>query len=437
MFKKLIAITMCTAISLSLLSGCGQQSNDGSSASTTGEAANSSTNSKPEKKSDITMMVINSFTKTQEAALYGAIEKFNSSNNKVNVTLEPVPSTNIKEKFTTAALSGAGPDVVSLDNAGWIADMAAMGLLAEIDDKVDSIKDELMVDAMNTTNFKGHYYGIPWYVNNMVMYYNKGMFKQAGISNPPATWQELEDAVKKLKGIGKYGINFPVGSPGGYTIASFFLQNGNPIIDTTSDVPKVVFNNESGVEAFTYITDLYTKYKGMPESVKSTLSWDQVFAPFIQEDVGIVLSGDWAIDAIKKGNPDLDYGIAPLPIGKTAATTLGGYNLSINKNSKSIDGSWEFIKWLSQKEQSDILKSYNRISARKDVVESDMVKSNPIYEVFIKETVNSKSRPVVTQWQQVQTYLGEAFTSVILGAATPQEALDKYAKMTEDLLKHQ
>ena len=294
-----------------------------------------------------------------------------------------------------------------------------------------------MVDAMDTTKFKGNYYGLPWYVNNMVMYYNKDLFKQAGISAAPTTWDELEQAVQKLKAINKYGLNFPVGSPGGYTISAFLLQNGNAIIDTTTNEPKVVFNNESGVEAFTYLTNLYTKYKGMPESVKSTLSWDQVFAPFIQEDVGIVLSGDWAIAAIDKGNPDLNYGIAPVPVGKTAATTLGGYNLSINKNSKSIDASWEFIKWLSEKEQSDILQSYSRISARKDIVESDFIKNNPSFEIFVKETINSKSRPVVTQWQQVQTYLGEAFTSVILGAATPQEALDKYAKMSEDLLKNQ
>lgn len=443
MFKKISAIAMCAVIALSALSGCGTKTGNSDAATGTGETAQTqvsstvSNESKPAQKVDITMMVIDSFTKTPDARLNTAVEEFNQQSRLANVKLEAVPSTNIKEKFTTAALAGSGPDIVTLDNGGWIADMASMDLLAPIDDKVDSIKADIQEDAMSTTKYEGHYYGVPWYVNNMVLYYNKQLFQKAGIGNPPTTWAELQEDVQKLKAIGKYGLNFPLGSPGGYTIVSFLQQNGNQVIDTSGDKPKVVFNDESGVEAFTFLTELYTKYDGMPESVKSTLSWDQVFAPFIQEDVGMVLSGDWAINAIKKGNPNLDYGMAPLPVGKFAATTLGGYNMSINKNTKSVDAAWEFIKWLSAKEQSGILESYSRIPARKDVVDSDFVKNNPTYDVFIKETVNSKSRPVVTQWQQVQTWLGDAFAAVIMGSATPKEALDKYAKMTDDLLNNQ
>lgn len=435
MVKKAIALALSMVLTMSMIVGCSKQPSETAPPSQSSVTDNSAVPSPEAKeKAKITFMVINSFTKTPDAPLYRAVNEFNQQSKMTEVTVEAVPSTNIKDKFTTAALSGSGPDIVSLDNAGWTADLAEMGLLTPIDDKVQTLQDELQADALSTNMYKGHYYGIPWYVNNMVMYYNKTMFEQAGISAPPESWEELEACVQKLKEIGKYGLNFPIGSPGGYTVCSFFMQNGNKIIDTSGEEPKVVFNDASGVEALTYLTNLYTNYKGMPESVKSTLSWDQVFAPFIQEDVGIVFSGDWAISAIKSGNPDLEFGIAPLPVGKEAATILGGYNLAINKNSKNADQAWEFIQWLSSKEQEGLLPEYNRISARKDVVESNFVEENPIYQVFIQETVNSKSRPVVTQWQQIQTYMGDAFASVILGEATPQEALDKYAKLTEELL---
>ncbi|QQO10827.1 sugar ABC transporter substrate-binding protein [Breznakiella homolactica] len=421
--KKLSGSILLLFAALSFFIGCSKSNEAGAAAS-------------GKETGEITLMIINSFTKTPEDPIYKAAEDYYNRTG-VKVTIEAVPSTNIKDKFTTAALAGSGPDIVTLDNAGWTADLAAIGLLAPIDNKLSEIRSELLPDALATNVYKGVTYGVPWYVNNMVMYYNKAMFAKAGITAPPANWQQLEDAVRKLKAIGKYGLNFPIGSPGGYTVCAFLMQNGNEIIDTSGSEPKVVFNSRSGVEALTFITDLYTKYKGMPESVKSTLSWDQVFAPFIQEDAGIVFSGDWAIAAIKAGNPNLDYGIAPLPVGREAASILGGYNLAINKNSKKPDLAWDFIKWLSESEQSKLLAEYNRISARRDTVESDFVKENPIYSVFVQETVNSKSRPVVTQWQQIQTYLGDAFASVILGEYSPQQALDKYAKLSEELIANQ
>ena len=424
MSKKNLFCVFCFIVTLVLSNGVNASG-----------SKDSSTSSESVQKPTVTMMVINSFTKTADAPLYLAAAEY-SKTGSANIVIEAVPSTNIKDKFTTAALSGSGPDIVSLDNAGWTADLAAMGLLMPIDDKIGSLRNEFIDDALKTNIFQGKCYGVPWYINNMVMYYNKTLFARAGIAGPPTNWTELQEAVRKLTAIGKYGLNFPIGSPGGYTIAAFLLQNGNQIIDTSSAEPKVVFNSLSGVEALTYVTDLYIKYKGMPESVKSTLSWDQLFAPFIQEDVGIVFSGDWAIAPFAAGNPNLNYGIAPLPTGKNAATILGGYNLAINKNSKNIDQAWDFIRWLSQRERSRLLAQYSRIHARKDVVNSELVKEQPVYEIFVQETVHSRSRPNVTQWQQIQTWLGEAFTAVILGEAKPQDALNKYAKQSEELLKN-
>jgi len=382
---------------------------------------------------EVTLMVINSFTKTPDAPLYKAAEKFQRETG-IRVNIEPVPATNIKDKFVTSALAGGGPDIVSLDNAGWVPDAAAMGLLAKLDRKFKPLRKQFLDGAVATGLFKGSYYSVPWYTNNTALIYNKKLFQKAGITQAPTTWNELAEAVKKLKAIGKYGISMPLDSLGGYVIGNFFFQNGNPIIDTKGAKPKVVLNNKSGQEAFKFVTELHTKYKAIPESSKAALSWDQTFAPFIQEDAGMLLCGDWAIGAIRAGNPNLDYGIAPLPKGRVNATTLGGYVLCINKNTKDFEASWKFLSWLTAKGQNNVLLDYFRIGARKDIDETALLKQVPYFEVFIAQGKYGKARPVIQRWEDMQKALGDAFTAVFIGGADYKEALKRCERTLNEII---
>jgi multiple sugar transport system substrate-binding protein len=215
----------------------------------------------------------------------------------------------------------------------------------------------------------------------------------------------------------------------------FAWQNGATLI--SDDGKTAQFGNDAGKEAWQFYSDLYLTQKIVPDALKSaTTSWDQLFAPFIQEKVAMMMTGDWGISAVKGGNANLDFGIAPLPKGKQAATVIGGYDLAIPKTSKQADAAWAFLKWFTAKEQESVLQSYNRIQARQDIIGSEYANKDPLIKVFIDQSGAGRARATVPQWDEIEnTILADAWDSVTLGQAKAAEALATAVKKANDLLK--
>ncbi len=435
--KKILCLFLVAAMTVTLFAACGQQPAPASS-NTPSPSASAPTSSpgeaKPEEiKGDITFMVIDSFTKSEDAALYATTKAFMEKYPGIKVTIEPTAATNIKDKFTTSALSGAGPDIIALDSAGWAVDAAAANLLAPLDKELGPIKDQFNEGPLNSALYNGNHYAVPWYMNNMGMFYNKKILADAGVDKVPATWAEFTDALTKVGNAGKKGIILPFFFPS-YVMYAFYYQNGNPVIDTSGGKPVSTLMTDSGKEAFNYLAELHTKYKAFPESTKDAMSWDQTYAPFIQEEVAFLFCGDWANWALKDSG--IDYGIAPLPVGKQPATVLGGYTLSINKNTASYDAAWKYIEWLTAKEQNDVLLSYGRVGARKDIDSAALIKQAPHLEQFISQNSYTMARPSIVKLAEFDDMFANAYKQVILNAKTAEEALNELdAKVNAFLAK--
>lgn len=427
--KRLISAIFAMSLMLAALAGCG--GNGATEASPNSIASTSTVETAPaasNEQTEIVFMVLDSFTKSEEDALYTTTKEFMEANPDIKVTIEPTPANNIKDKFTTAALSGGGPDIVSLDSAGWAIDGAAMGILSPLDERFNAIKDQFQEGPVNSGLYQNQYYSVPWYMNNTGMYYNKDILAEAGVDKVPETWEELAAACDKVNAIGKGGVTSQLIFS--YVMYSFFAQAGNPVFDTSGEIPVVTVNNESGKKAFYYLADLHTVHNAYPESMKDALSWDQTYAPFARGEVAFMLCGDWGNWGVSSANPDLNYGIAPLPKGDNAATTLGGYTLCISKNTKNYDAAWKYIEWLTASEQNQVLLSYGRMGARKDIDTEALIAENPHLEIFIQQADTTVARPTVIKLAEADMMLTDAFKSVFLGQATKEEALDK---LEEDL----
>lgn len=425
--KRLSSMVLVVIMVLSLMTGCGKTKQP------VGQQGTENSSAPASPKGNITFMVIDSFTKDKEQPLYKAVDEFMQKYPDIKVTIEPVPATNIKDKFTTSALSGAGPDVVSLDSAGWAIDAAAAGLLAPLDEKFKPIKDQYYEGPVNSGVFKDKYYAVPWYMNNMGLYYNKKILADAGISAPPTTWDELTEDIEKINKIGKKGIILPYFFPS-YVMYAFFYQAGNDVIDTTGSKPKSLLMTDSGKEAFKYLAELQTKYNAFPESMKDAMSWDQTYAPFAREEVAFMFCGDWGDYGVSSANKDLDYGIAPLPKGKEAASVLGGYTLSINKNTKSFDAAWTFIEWLTAKEQNHVLLDYGRIGARKDIDTDALATKMPYLKTFIDQSSVTKARPQIIGLAEFDEIFSNAFKKVYLGQGDADTVLQEADAKVNDFI---
>jgi multiple sugar transport system substrate-binding protein len=386
-----------------------------------------------ERRHDHYLLVISSFTSTPDAAINQSATQYQQAHPGTTVTVQSFPASDFHDKLITAVKAGQGPDVASIDSA-WVSGLAAANTLATIDDRFAPISDQFLPGPAATGAYLGKQFAVPWYTNNVGLYWNRKLFQAAGLSAPPTTWQELVDQGKKLTSGNTYGVMLGSSGFGSFLWFPFAWQNGAALL--SDDGKSALFDSPEGQEAWQFYADLYLTQKIVPDDIKSaTTSWDQYFAPFIQERVAMMMTGDWGIKPVQTGAPNVDFAIAPLPKGKQAATVIGGYNLAIPSTSKNQDAAWGFLQFLTSNEQEATLESYGRLPARQDISGSDYAKQHPLFQAFVDQGPVGRARATVPQWDQIEnTVLADAWDSVVQGQSKPADALSQAAQKTNDLL---
>ena len=118
----------------------------------------------------------------------------------INVTV--LENEAFKTKLATQMQSGTPPDLFQSWGGGTMAAQADAGMLKDITADVASWKDTVNAGAMSIYAYNGKQYGVPWDMGMIGFWYNKKLFSDAGISAPPATWDELLSDMSKLKAKG-------------------------------------------------------------------------------------------------------------------------------------------------------------------------------------------------------------------------------------------
>jgi len=168
---------------------------------------------------------------------------------------------------------------------------------------------------------KGKVYGIPKDFNTLVMYYNKDMFKAAGIDHPPRTWKELESTLEKLKKAGKEGklgknFMYPMSTLMQWNrINPFIIQNGG----TTYANNKLQFDTDAAAEAIDFFFSLVKKGYIMGPKKMGNPSLGTVLG---YKNTAIIYSGGWQIPYLTEAVPNFNYGIAVLPKHKKRGSML-------------------------------------------------------------------------------------------------------------------
>lgn len=350
---------------------------------------------------------------SQAAAAFG--EEFG-----VTVNLQGIPTQDLVPKLTTTAAGGSGPDVAIVDVSS-IAQLAAGQVLADISSQSGEVSGDFPTELLAGAAYDGKQYGLPYTTNNVALYYNKAMLDSAGIA-VPTTWDELRDAAIELTGGEQYGYMFGAQGQGAFLFWPWLWQNGGQILN---DDMTAAFASDEGIEAFEFYAGMaMTDKVAPPEFIASNASWDQYVAPFAQERVAMMAIGPWGTFPVQDANPDLDFGIAPLPSRKESASVLGGAAIGVGHHAQNAETAWEFVRWMTASEQMHYIQDTGNIPGRTEVVESDWAKEDPLRQVFIEQIPVSRARPAIPTWGDVEWgVMANMWDSVIQGQAAPADAL--------------
>ncbi|MFJ3803320.1 extracellular solute-binding protein [Streptomyces sp. NPDC090088] len=183
--RGFLAATAAAGLGMTALSGCGGGSDGGSSGGTT------------------TIEWWNISTTNPTKGVWAALaKKFEAQNPKVKVKIVQLENDAYKSKMTALTASGKLPDIFHTWGGGVLKQQVDAGLVKDLTDPTRPWADGLLPVAKEPYLLDSKTYGIPFDIGMIGFWYNKALFKKAGISTPPATWSAFLDAVKKLKAAG-------------------------------------------------------------------------------------------------------------------------------------------------------------------------------------------------------------------------------------------
>jgi multiple sugar transport system substrate-binding protein len=307
---------------------------------------------------------------TSEAFMPTLIKAFNEKH-KTQIELQIVPSSEMVQKYATAAAGGSAPDFVSLDLV-YSPAFAASGALEDLTDLAKSLPyfDQLSKAHVGTGTYEGQIYALPMSADASVLLWNKKLFKQAGLDpeKGPTNWQEILDAAGKVNALGGdiRGFYFP-GACGGCNAFTFmpliWASGGDILVD---DGKRANIDSPQMHDAIDFYREIVSKGY-IPESAK-TDSGKNFFGGFATDKVGISPIGAFAIGNLVKNYPTVEFGVTYLP-GKTGgkASFGGGDDFIVTAGRDNLDAAKEFLEFVYSLEGQTLLAKGGSLPTRSDI----------------------------------------------------------------------
>ncbi|MEW1887883.1 extracellular solute-binding protein [Streptomyces sp. NPDC048567] len=359
-------------------------------------------------------------------------EGFEKLHPKVDVKYVNVPFGDAQNKFKNAAQAGSGaPDVIRSEVA-WTPEFADLGYLAPLDGTPALQKEsDFLKQAAASTKYNGKTYAVPQVIDSMGIFYNKKMFKAAGVE-VPTTIDELKTVSKKIKAkTGKTG--FYLRGDDAYWFLSFLYGEGGDMVNAADKT--VTIDDAAGVKAMKVVKDLVDSGAAKTDA---TDGWDNMQASFKNGDVAMMINGPWAVADTYTGKEFQDkanLGVAPVPSGSAAqGAPQGGHNLAVYAGSKNLDASYAFVDYMtSVKTQAQVTKELNLLPTRTSAYAEEPVVNNEIVGFFKPVVESAVERPWIPETGSLFAPLVTEYTKVLTGQTTPEKAVkttgDSYRKL--------
>jgi multiple sugar transport system substrate-binding protein len=159
---------------------------------------------------------------------------------------------------------------------------------------------------------------------------------------------------------------------------------------------------------------------------KEAINWTQgdTMNQFISGNLAMMINGTWQVPTMREEVPDLNWGVAPIPMDKQQASGLGGENYSVIAGGNEA-AAIEFLKFATQKEQClFMMKTMGYISADSTIAK-DQFAGDEVYEAFVEEMQYANARGPLAEWPEVSDAISLAFNEVMTGASEPEAAAAK------------
>ena len=372
-------------------------------------------------------------------------ENFETISPEVKVRWVDVPWNAMESKILTAVSAKTAPDVVNL-NPNFAAQLASRNAWLNLADKIPpQTREEYLpkvwqansIEVCQPNQCNLITFGIPWYLTTPVTIYNQTLLNQAGIAQPPATYEELARVAEKVaQKTDKYAF-FVTFVPGDSNeVLESLVQMGVKLVDENG---KAAFNTPEGVEAFRYWVDLYTEGLLPPEVL--TQGHRHAIELYQAGEIALLSTGAEFLKSIANNAPTIYQQslAAPQITGKTGKKNVAVMNLVIPRDTDKVNEAVEYALFVTnRKNQLAFAKAANVLPSHLGAVEQY------IQELEVKENVTPLEQarkvsaiqlqdaevlvPVIRDINKLQKTIYENLQAAMLQEKTVEQAVNDAAK---------
>ncbi|HEY1294229.1 MAG TPA: sugar ABC transporter substrate-binding protein [Chloroflexota bacterium] len=360
---------------------------------------------------------------------------WNAANPTRPINLTYIEHDAMVPKLAQAIASNTAPDLLGMDLI-YGPQFETAGQLYDVTDMIGN--DPSLATAspghMKVSTYQDRLYGVPLYADVSVLFWNKALFRQAGLDpeRPPTNMQEIHDMASKISALGNgvYGFYLPGNCAGCniFTVGPYIWASGGKIEPATCGDEPLVGDNIK-----TVLTQLRSmQQQGLIDPAAQSENGDTFAEVFGSGKVGIMGTGNFNVVLAKQQNPGIDIGVTLIPglDSGQVASFAGGDIVAIPKTSKRVNDAVDFERYiLSPDVQVNVYSKAGNLTTRSDMADNpisrqdpfnaDLAKAIPVsqtpYTPRFFELINSPQGPWLQMLQRVY-YTNDDLDQVISDA---------------------
>lgn len=356
------------------------------------------------------------------------VDQFNQTH--ANIQVESIyigQSDQQMPKLLSAVVGNASPHML-WNSPTLMGQLVELGALRSLDDwwANSPLREEIDPSLLETMKWEGHIWSVPFDTNNVGLFYRPSLFAAAGITEPPKTWEALQQVARQLTrtdaGHKQVGMLLPAGKGiwAVFTWLPFMWSGGGELMDANGTVN---LENPGSIAALKLWQDLL-------QSGAATLSQPErgyELDGFLEGKVAMQLTGPWTLGQLQATGKD--FAVMPIPIGQEPATVIGGENLFIFKTTPAAEqAAWQFAEFvMGEAFQTEwaIGTGYLPVNlkSRQSPAYQAYVAQQPALNVFLEQAKYGRSLPVSPSSNRILDSVGRAIESTLLQGSSPETAL--------------
>jgi len=386
-----------------------------------------------------------SYNDSEEKVLTEIIDKWEALPENASYTIRAVriPFSGHQTKIRTALTVGKAPAMARVDWS-FVYELATKNALVSLNDYgFDKIKDDYLQAPLNSCLVNGKYYGVPDQSNCVVMFYNRKLFKEAGLipEKSQFTYEEAKnimpktwDGFKKLaKSLTKTGSSTD-GDVYGYAMTNT-LWWSLPILNTygvsviSPDGKKCTYDSPEGIAAVNMLKSFVT------EGIEAS-AWRSGATPtdtgFVNNKYAMILSGPWNLQQFR--NSRLDFGVALIPGGSEGTSSnIGGTDVVIFNHVPAdvAEASYRFFVFLTNKDNQVLwCKKLDQLPVNVNA-HAEVNFEDPYLKIFNEQMGYTKPNPLVKDFALLEDIINPEIETVFSNQKTTENALKSIRERVE------